>query len=69
MFQFCETLSVCFCRTGTNPRTSLIPMPRSLMTGMMRWMGSGSRPWSPILNTRYWCFFNYASLKILSLQV
>uniref|UniRef100_A0A8C1NV47 Calreticulin n=1 Tax=Cyprinus carpio TaxID=7962 RepID=A0A8C1NV47_CYPCA len=46
------SLSVCFCRTGTKPRTSLILMPRSLMTGTMRWMGSGSRPWSPIQNTR-----------------
>lgn len=51
MFQmFC---CFCFhCRTGTNQRTSQILMPRSPMTGMMRWMASGSHRWSRTLNTR-----------------
>lgn len=40
-------------RTGTNPRTSPTLMPRSLMTGMMRWTESGSLPWSLTLIIRY----------------
>lgn len=32
-------------RTGTSPSTFLTPMPRSLMTGMMRWTENGSPRW------------------------
>ena len=47
-------LTSCFqiCRTGTNLRTSLILMLKSLMTGMTRLMVNGSLQWLITLTTR-----------------
>lgn len=46
------TLPPVLFRIGTSLRTSQILMPRSPMTGTMRWTESGSRPWLPTLIIR-----------------